>query len=141
MAVARMCFAGFGCLRQHGRNDAEAAARARDPELGAPKLIAELAASNPYLQVADVELIVTTTFDQITVALARGECMEFCGLGALIMKQRNARIVNNPRARETIQVDENAVPRFKAGKELRGRLNHKPSRPASARAPGTRSFS
>ena len=34
------------------------------------ELIAELAISNPHLRVADVELIVTTIFDQITAALA-----------------------------------------------------------------------
>ena len=37
------------------------------------ELIAELAASGPHLRQADAELIVTTVFDQITAALARGE--------------------------------------------------------------------
>ena len=36
------------------------------------ELIAELAASNPHLRQADVELIVATIFDQITAALALG---------------------------------------------------------------------
>ena len=37
------------------------------------ELIAELAATNPHLRGADVELIVATIFDQITGALSRGE--------------------------------------------------------------------
>ena len=44
--------------------------------------------------------------------------------GAFTVKQRNARIGRNPRTGEEVPVDEKAVPFFKAGKELRGRLNH-----------------
>ena len=40
------------------------------------------------------------------------------------MKQRNARIGRNPRTGEQVPVGKKAVPFFKAGKELRGRLNH-----------------
>jgi integration host factor subunit beta len=87
------------------------------------ELIAELAASNPHLRVADAELIVTTIFDQITAALARGERAELRGFGAFTVKQRNARLGNNPRTGEVVAVGERARPFFKAGKELRGRLN------------------
>jgi integration host factor subunit beta len=86
-------------------------------------LIAELAASHPHLRVADVELIVATIFDQITGALARGERVELRGFGAFTVKQRNAHIGRNPRTREEVQVSEKTVPYFKAGKELRDRLN------------------
>jgi integration host factor subunit beta len=72
---------------------------------------------------ADVELIVATVFDQITGALARGERVELRGFGAFTVKQRNARIGRNPRTGEVVPVDEKAVPVFKAGKEIRGRLN------------------
>ncbi len=86
-------------------------------------LIAEIAASNPHLRVADVELIVTTIFDQIAAALARGERVEMRGFGAFTVRQRNARIGRNPRTGETVHVDEKTVTAFKAGKELRARLN------------------
>ena len=101
------------------------AARGRytEPALTRSDLIAELAASNPHLRQADVELIVATIFDQITAALARGERVELRGFGAFTVKQRNARIGRNPRTGEQVPVDEKAVPFFKAGKELRGRLN------------------
>ena len=87
-------------------------------------LITELATSNPHLRVADVELIVTTIFDQITAALARGGRVELRGFGAFTVKRRDARLGHNPRTGESVSVNEKTMPFFKAGKELRGRLNH-----------------
>ena len=100
------------------------AAVSTEPALTRSDLISELAASHPHLRVADVELIVATIFDQITGALARGERVELRGFGAFTVKQRNARIGRNPRTGEEVPVDKKAVPFFKAGKELRGWLNH-----------------
>ena len=94
-----------------------------EPALTRSDLITELAASNSHLRQADVELIVATVFDQITGALARGERVELRGFGAFMVKQRSARIGRNPRTGEEVPVGEKTVPFFKAGKELRGRLN------------------
>ena len=88
------------------------------------ELIAELAAANPHLTGRDVELIVSTVFEEITGALARGERVELRGFGAFTVKRRNARTGRNPRTGEAVPVDEKAVPFFKAGKELRERVNH-----------------
>ena len=89
--------------------------------------------SNPHLRGADVELIVATIFDEITGALARGERVELRGFGAFTVKHRNARTGRNPRTGEAVPVDEKAVPFFKAGKELRERVNRgRPSRVAVA---------
>ena len=87
------------------------------------ELIAELAASNPHLRGADVELIVATIFDQITGALARGERVELRGFGAFTVKHRAARQGRNPRTGDTVFVEDKFVPFFKTGKELRERLN------------------
>ena len=86
-------------------------------------LIAELAASHPHLRRADVELIVTTIFDQITDALAHGGRVELRGFGAFAVKRRNARMGHNPHTGEVVSVKEKTLPFFKAGKELRYRLN------------------
>ena len=51
-------------------------------------------------------MIVTTIFDQITAALARGERVELRGFGAFTMRRRGARIGHNPRAREVVAVKE-----------------------------------
>jgi integration host factor subunit beta len=87
------------------------------------ELIADIAANNPHLRVADVELIVTTIFDQITAVLARGGRAELRGFGTFTVKRRDARMGRNPRTGEAVPVDEKTVPFFKAGKELRFRLN------------------
>ena len=87
------------------------------------ELIAELSAANPHLLSRDVELIVGTIFNEITDALARGERVELRGFGAFTVKRRDARTGRNPRTGETVPVDEKAVPFFKAGKELRERVN------------------
>ena len=87
------------------------------------ELIAGLAADNPHLRGADVEVIVATIFDQITAALARGERVELRGFGAFTIKHRDARTGRNPRTGEAVPVDEKSVPFFKAGKELRERVN------------------
>ena len=50
------------------------------------ELIAELAASSPHLRQEDAEQIVSTVFDHITVALARGERVELRGFGAFTVQ-------------------------------------------------------
>ncbi len=94
-------------------------------------LIAELAAANPHLTRHDVELIVATVFGEITAALARGERVELRGFGAFTVKRRDSRTGRNPRTGEAVAVDEKAVPFFKAGKELRERVNR--GKPAQLR--------
>lgn len=108
----------------------------RYPACGMTKseLIGELAEANPHLRAADVEVIVATIFDEISRALARGERVELRGFGAFTVKRRNARTGRNPRTGEAVPVDEKAVPFFKAGKELRERVNRgQPASPGSTR--------
>jgi len=87
------------------------------------ELIAELAASNPHLRGADIELIVATVFDQITEALARGQRVELRNFGAFTVKQREARTGRNPRTGVAVAVDAKTVPAFRAGGGLLDRLN------------------
>ena len=86
-------------------------------------LIAELAASNPHLRHADVELIVALVFDQITSALARGQRVELRAFGAFTARPCKARTGRNPRTGEPVPVGEKTVPYFRTGNELRARLN------------------
>jgi len=87
------------------------------------ELIARLAEKNPHLYQRDVERIVTTIFDEIAGALARGDRVELRGFGAFSVKTRDARQGRNPRTGETVAVDGKAIPFFKTGKQLRERLN------------------
>jgi integration host factor subunit beta len=86
-------------------------------------LIARLAEANPHLFHRDVERIVTTIFDEIAEALARGDRVELRGFGAFSVKQRDARTGRNPRTGESVAVDDKIIPFFKTGKQLRERLN------------------
>ncbi len=89
------------------------------------ELILKLAERNPHLYQRDVERIVSTVFDEITGALARGDRVELRGFGAFSVKRRQSRVGRNPRTGEAVQVAEKAVPFFKTGKELREKLNTK----------------
>jgi integration host factor subunit beta len=88
------------------------------------ELIAEIAAANPHLLARDVETIVATIFDEISGALTRGDRVELRGFGAFTIKKRDARTGRNPRTGAQVDVDEKVVPFFKAGKELRERVNN-----------------
>ena len=87
------------------------------------ELIQKIADENPHLSQRDVERIVTTIFDEITVALETGNRVELRGFGAFSVKKRDARTGRNPRTGESVQVEEKHVPFFKTGKLLRDRLN------------------
>jgi integration host factor subunit beta len=87
------------------------------------ELIAELARRNPHLMQRHIEAIVATVFDEITAALARGDRVELRGFGAFSVKARQPRVGRNPRTGEPVEVDAKRMPFFKAGKDLRERIN------------------
>ncbi len=87
------------------------------------ELIQRIAELNPHLYHRDVERIVSTVFDEIGVALSRGDRVELRGFGAFSVKHRDARVGRNPRTGTAVQVDEKHIPFFKTGKLLRDRLN------------------
>jgi integration host factor subunit beta len=90
------------------------------------ELVVGMTEDNPHLTVAQVERIVAAFFDEMTSAMARGERVELRGFGAFTVKHRKARAGRNPRTGKTVEVAQKTVPYFRAGKELRERIN-KPS--------------
>ena len=87
------------------------------------ELILRLAKLNPHLFQRDVERIVSTIFDEVAKALARGDRVELRGFGAFSVKRRAQRTGRNPRTGEAVDVAAKAIPYFKTGKQLRDRLN------------------
>ena len=87
------------------------------------ELILRLAVMNPHLFQRDVERIVSTIFDEVAKALARGDRVELRGVGAFSVKRRAQRTGRNPRTGEAVDVAAKAIPYFKTGKQLRDRLN------------------
>jgi integration host factor subunit beta len=87
------------------------------------ELIAKLASESPHLRQEDLERVINVILEEIGDALARGDRVELRGFGAFSVRKRDARQGRNPRTGETVSVDAKAVPFFKAGKELRARVN------------------
>ncbi|RLQ86899.1 integration host factor subunit beta [Notoacmeibacter ruber] len=89
------------------------------------ELVQTIANRNPHLFQRDVDRIVNVILEEISQALIEGDRVELRGFGAFSVKNRPARTGRNPRTGETVEVEEKWVPFFKAGKELRERLNDK----------------
>jgi integration host factor subunit beta len=87
------------------------------------ELIQLLAEENPQLFAKDVERVVNAVFGEITDALCEGDRVELRGFGAFSVKHREARTGRNPRTGESVEIEEKWSPFFKAGKEMRERLN------------------
>lgn len=87
------------------------------------ELVAKLAAENPDLSFGEVERVVDTVLEEISAALERGDRVELRGFGAFSARERGERLGRNPRTGEKVKVDGKRAPFFKAGKELRARLN------------------
>ena len=87
------------------------------------ELVQMLARDNPDLALRDIELIVSTFFEEITRRLIEDGRVELRGFGAFSTRARDARTGRNPRTGEVVEVDAKRVPYFKPGKEMRARLN------------------
>tara|TARA_B100001094_G_C18006283_1_gene707790 strand:- start:553 stop:831 length:279 start_codon:yes stop_codon:yes gene_type:complete len=87
------------------------------------QLVQKIADENPHLYQRDVERIVSTIFEEITLALSSGRRAELRGFGAFSIKDRQSRIGRNPRTGEQVKVEKKHVPFFKPGKLLREKLN------------------
>ncbi len=72
----------------------------------------------------EAEALVNSVFASLAEALARGERIEIRGFGSFIVKRRNAREGLNPKTGEVVSVMAKRVPFFKAGKELKQRVDH-----------------
>lgn len=89
------------------------------------ELVQKIADANPHLTLKDAERIVATVLDSIADALASGGRVELRGFGAFSTRMRDPRTGRNPRTGVAVAVQAKRVPHFKAGKELRERLNPK----------------
>jgi integration host factor subunit beta len=87
------------------------------------ELIAALAKENPHLTQRDIERVVGVILERMIQALESGGRVELRGFGAFSVRPRDARAGRNPRTGESVRVRAKNVPFFKAGKELRARLN------------------
>ena len=89
------------------------------------ELIARLAERNPRLVARDADEAVNTMLEAMTEALAGGQRIEIRGFGSFALNYRPPRIGRNPKSGDRVQVPAKYVPHFKAGKELRERVDVK----------------
>ncbi|MEW6271227.1 MAG: integration host factor subunit beta [Thermodesulfobacteriota bacterium] len=101
------------------------------------ELIEAVIGARSHIPRREVEALVNSVFASLAEALARGERIEIRGFGSFIVKRRNAREGLNPKTGEVVSVMAKRVPFFKAGKELKLRVDGKGSEfgePAAAAA-------
>ncbi len=92
------------------------------------ELIARLAERNPRLVARDADEAVNTMLDAMTEALSTGQRIEIRGFGSFALNYRPPRVGRNPKSGDRVQVPAKHVPHFKAGKELRERVDgHEPT--------------
>lgn len=87
------------------------------------ELIEAVAAKVTNFSRKDVEIIVETLFESMAQSLSQGDKVEIRGFGSFKIKERDGRQGRNPKSGENIFIDAKKVPFFKAGKEIRERIN------------------
>ncbi|ACV36178.1 integration host factor subunit beta [Accumulibacter sp.] len=86
-------------------------------------LIAQLAERFPQLVAKDADLSVKMILEAMAEALSNGDRIEIRGFGSFALNYRPPRVGRNPKSGEKVNVPEKWVPHFKAGKELRERVD------------------
>jgi len=87
------------------------------------QLINLLAGRFSQLVHKDAEISVKTILDAMSNSLMQKKRIEIRGFGSFSLNYRPQRIGRNPKSGEKVNVSEKYVPHFKAGKELRARVD------------------
>ena len=87
------------------------------------ELITKLAERCPQLTAKDAEFAVNAILYAMTTSLVKAQRIEIRGFGSFGINHRTPRTGRNPKTGEKVPVPEKFVPHFKAGKELRQRVD------------------
>ena len=68
-------------------------------------------------------MAVKMVLEAMAAALARGDRIEIRGFGSFALNYRPPRVGRNPKSGDKVEVPQKWVPHFKAGKELRERVD------------------
>ncbi len=88
------------------------------------ELIKQLAKKHNSVFAKDIELLVNTVLDEVSRALAESRRIELRGFGSFSIRRRSPRTARNPRTNEKVQLGQRNAIYFRAGKELRERINN-----------------
>lgn len=87
------------------------------------ELIEQLAIRHCQFTLKDIELTVHTVLDAMSHALSQGRRGEVRGFGSFSLNYRPPRKGRNPKAGTPVMIPAKHVPYFRAGKELRDRVD------------------
>lgn len=87
------------------------------------ELIERLSIYTKDLQGKELEDAVKELLEQMAQTLQRGDRIEIRGFGSFSLHYRAPRVGRNPKTGETVELTGKHVPHFKAGKELRDRVD------------------
>ena len=85
-------------------------------------LIQALKDSN-HLSKSEAEAVINLFFDKMAEALAKGDRVEIRGLCSFFIKKYRAYTGRNPKTGEKVKIKPKKLPFFKAGKELKDRVD------------------
>lgn len=85
------------------------------------ELIDHIADSTQLKRVV-VKKVVQTFLDNITTELAKGNRLEFRDFGVFEVKERRARMAQNPKSLEPVHVPKKRTVKFKAGRQMQQSL-------------------
>jgi len=75
------------------------------------------------LNKSEARAVVDVFFNEMSIALAKGDRVEVRGLCSFYVKEYKAYLCSNPRTGKKFKVKPKKLPFFKCGKELKDRIN------------------
>jgi integration host factor subunit beta len=86
-------------------------------------IVIKLSELYPKLSRKEIETLVRDLFDVMGENIIKGERIEIRGFGCFSLKERSAGMVRNPREGTSVESEARNVVYFRAGKELRERVD------------------
>ena len=87
------------------------------------ELIEKISERFPSLPPKDIDTAVKTILQQMSHTLSTGDRIEIRGFGSFNLHHLKERVGRNPKTGEAVTIPAKFTPHFKAGKELRERVN------------------
>ncbi len=85
--------------------------------------LVEVIAKNAELSKAAAGRVLDVVIDAITDSLGKGKQVALVGFGTFVVSKRKQRTGRNPQTGENITIPAAKVPRFRAGKYLKDKVN------------------
>ncbi|HHF3489345.1 integration host factor subunit beta [Haemophilus influenzae] len=87
------------------------------------ELMEKLSVKQPTLPAKEIENMVKDILEFISQSLENGDRVEVRGFGSFSLHHRQPRLGRNPKTGDSVNLSAKSVPYFKAGKELKARVD------------------